>query len=434
MSYLFGDSAPSPFRTNFIEFLRLAMGFCAHALSVEHRVLLEQTRRIRLEEEIDADGEHLQQLLGRLTNTIEDATAGAEPRVSGYAADIQNKAREVVDAGLETMRQSLTESVAEIAQSIKLERKSNLTPLEKVTLAYDFPEATNTVHLRLSDGGRYTAWLESVTPYRLETVIELSVTAESVFAHDVRVDKFVEGLELRAPETAGWIRKESRMVPQKLGRFHITELTLGETSLIKLRSSPEPQASGYDISVEVEEPQVRIVRIGKDAEGSGAFDPEPSDIPNVLKLRDKLEEAANALTGKRRALTSARIAEQPIDESTGMRAFVEQLVLVMAPMVREIAAHSFSPGELVLRRMMADDRREEIFVTKAELRTILGDLTEMDRELFAPLELHHDAPLAPAIVRRLSQAPMEEQREDRDPPSGIKRSNRPPPLRSGMGG
>ena len=56
MSYLFGDSTPSPFRINFIEFLRLAVGFSVHALRVEHRVLLEQTRRIELEEETDADG------------------------------------------------------------------------------------------------------------------------------------------------------------------------------------------------------------------------------------------------------------------------------------------------------------------------------------------------------------------------------------------
>jgi hypothetical protein len=137
---------------------------------------------------------------------------------------------------------------------------------------------------------------------------------------------------------------------------------------------------------------------------------------------------------KRRALTSARIAEQPIAESAGMRALVEQLVLVMAPMVREIAAHSLSPGELILRRMMTDDRREEIFVTKSELRASLSDLSDADREFFAPLELNHDAPLAAAVARRLSQAPTEEQRQDRDPPSGIKRSNRPPPLRSGMGG
>ena len=432
MSYLFGDSTPSPFRINFIEFLRLAVGFSVHALRVEHRVLLEQTRRIALEEENDADGQRLERLLGRVTNTIEDASGGVQPRVAACAAEIQDKAREVVVAGLEAMRQSLTQNIAEIAQNIKLERKSSVTALEKVVLVYDLPEAKTTIHVRLSDGGRYAARMESETPYRLETVIELAVPAESAFAYDVRVDKFVEGLELRAPETGGWIRKESRMVPQKLGRFHITELTLGETSLIKLRSSPEPNATGFDISVGVEEPQVQIVKIGKDVEGSGAFEPEPSDIPNVLRLRDKLEEAAHGLLAKRRALTSARIADEPVEESAGMRSLVEQLIQVMAPMVREIAEHSLSPGELVLRRMMGDDRREEVFITKSELRASLDDLTDVDREFFAPLEL--DQEVAPAVARRFSQAPVAEQREDRDPPSGIKRSNRPPPLRSGMGG
>ena len=432
MSYLFGDSTPSPFRINFIEFLRLAVGFSVHALRVEHRVLLEQTRRIGLEEETDADGQRLERLLARVTNTIEDASGDVQPRVAACAVEMQDKAREVVAVGLEAMRLSLAQHIAEITQNIKLERKSSLTALEKVLLVYDLPEAKNTIHVRLSEGGRYAARLESETPYRLDTVIELAMPVESAFAHDVRVDKFVEGLELRAPETGGWIRKESRMVPQKLGRFHITELTLGETSIIKLRSSPEPNATGFDISVGVEEPQVHIVKIGKDMEGSGAFEPEPSDIPNVLRLRDKLEEAAHALLTKRRALTSARIADEPIEESAGMRALVEQLIVVMGPMIREIAEHSLSPGELVLRRMTGDDRREEVFITKSELRAHLDDLTDADREFFAPLEL--DQEVAPAVARRFSQAPAAALREDRDPPSGIKRSNRPPPLRSGMGG
>ena len=80
----------------------------------------------------------------------------------------------------------------------------------------------------------------------------------------------------------------------------------------------------------------------------------------MLRFRDKLEETSVALLSKRRAITSARIGQTPLEASEDMRMIIEQLVQVLAPVVREISAHSLSPDELVLRRMMGDDWREEI--------------------------------------------------------------------------
>jgi hypothetical protein len=408
------------------------MGFSVHVLSVERRVLTEQMKRIQLEDEAETDRQHLDELLLRLTKTLQDVSAHVQPRVAEHADLIQGKAREVVELGQQTVQQALTEDLAEIEQNIQLQRKSSLVALEKVLLVYDLPEAKNTIHVRLAEGGRYTAWLESVTSYGLSTTVELTVPAESVFAHDARVERFIEGLEIHAPETAGWIRKESRMLPQKLGRFHITELTLGDEALIKLRSTLEVQAAGYDISLGAEEPQVRIVKTGKDAE-QGSFDPEPGDVPNLLRLRDKLEEAAMTLSTKRRSLTSARFDDEPVERSTRMRALVERMVQVVAPMVREIAAHSLSSGELVLRRMIGEDRREEIFVTKSELQASLEGMSDADRQLFAPFELARGGAVSNATTGGASQVPQGPN-EDRAPESGVKRSNRPPPMRSGMGG
>jgi hypothetical protein len=208
---------------------------------------------------------------------------------------------------------------------------------------------------------------------------------------------------------------------------------LGDQSRIVLRSAPDAQSPGYDISLRAEEPHVHIVKTGKDGE-AGAFDPDPADLPTLLRLREKLEEAVLVLTTKRRALTSARLDEAPVEQSAQMRTLVDRLVQVLAPMVREIAAHSLSPGELVLRRMIGDDRREEIFVTKAELRANLEGMSDADRQLFAPLELNAGGAAPSTMPGRVSQVPTSSNDEDRAPASGVKRSNRPPPMRSGMSG
>jgi hypothetical protein len=83
--------------------------------------------------------------------------------------------------------------------------------------------------------------------------------------------------------------------------------------------------------------------------------------------------------------------------------------------------------------MIGEDRREEIFVTKSELQASLQGLSDVDRQLFAPLELDGGGAVSNATTGRVSQVPQR-QDEDRAPESGVKRSNRPPPMRSGMSG
>jgi hypothetical protein len=55
--------------------------------------------------------------------------------------------------------------------------------------------------------------------------------------------------------------------------------------------------------------------------------------------------------------------------------------------VQSVAARSLSPTELVIKRMLADGRREEIFVERAELVRKLDPLPAAHRALFAPLGL-----------------------------------------------
>src|SRR6266487_1945561 len=122
MSYLFGDSTASPFRINFVEFLRLALGFSAHVLRVERRVVAERSRRTTLEEAVEIDRRRLQQLLATLTDVVRRESAGAEPRVARCAEDIEEKALQQVEAGLQTLTATLAKDLADIERNIKLER------------------------------------------------------------------------------------------------------------------------------------------------------------------------------------------------------------------------------------------------------------------------------------------------------------------------
>ena len=92
---------------------------------------------------------------------------------------------------------------------------------------------------------------------------------------------------------------------------------------------------------------------------------------------------------------------------------VERLVEKMAPVVREIARHSLSPNELVLKRLLDNGRREEIFVSRQELEQKFEGLGDPWRALFVTLGLAEAPRLAlvtqpeqPASVPELAPAPV----------------------------
>jgi hypothetical protein len=96
----------------------------------------------------------------------------------------------------------------------------------------------------------------------------------------------------------------------------------------------------------------------------------------------------------------------------------QRLIAVIAPTVQQIAQRSRSPGELVLRRPLGDNRREEIFISTADLLKRLDGLPLHAREVFAPLRLGGE----PGV------APVDEPRRPARPAVEIKPAPAPPPA------
>jgi len=74
---------------------------------------------------------------------------------------------------------------------------------------------------------------------------------------------------------------------------------------------------------------------------------------------------------------------------------VDRLVEKMAPAVHEIARRSLAPTELVLKRLLDNGRREEIFLARRELEQKFEGLADRGRTILATLGLS-DGPLVVA--------------------------------------
>jgi hypothetical protein len=102
----------------------------------------------------------------------------------------------------------------------------------------------------------------------------------------------------------------------------------------------------------------------------------------------------------------------------------------MAPVVVEISRRSGAPGELVLRRNAGPRRREETYLTHAELLRKIFTLPPERRLVFSPLGLSSEelgaVSLPPRAASGVVPAPAAEPPARRSSQPG--RSAQPPPL------
>jgi hypothetical protein len=390
MSYLYGDSTPSPLKSNFIQFLGEAIDFSVNALQAAAQLDLLRKRILATKENAEAETTRLEAIGVSVAAAIERTPKGAlESPTATCAKAVLVSVTELVEKSALLTAATLATDVAALQVQETEQREACERALEGLLRAHDPPGTTATVHLLAGeDGEHYAATRRTQTPFGLECVMELEIAAPHALSQVARVDKFVPHLEIQAPESGGWLRKEIKNRPQRLEKHYLTEMSFAPgASSLRLRASVDAGAHGFDVEVRDTTPRVQIVRIGDASESPASFEISEADAAKMLALHEKLQASALEAGQNRTRLVSASLDQRPFVEVPDPGSFVDRLVGAMAPVVREIAQHSLAPGELVLKRLMGDHRREEIFVSKASLDEKLKVLPEVQRSRFRALGL-----------------------------------------------
>jgi hypothetical protein len=98
------------------------------------------------------------------------------------------------------------------------------------------------------------------------------------------------------------------------------------------------------------------------------------------------------LARHRTQIVEAKLDGESLQSHAKPTLLVERLIAVLVPETREIAARSQSRSELVLRRSLGGDRREEIFLSRQDLQRKLEPLNDRNRALFDSLLLDGGVP------------------------------------------
>jgi hypothetical protein len=400
--YLYGDSTPAPLKTDFIAYLRDMVDFAVQVLLWEGRAVEAARSAAMLQEATERGIVSVESMAADVAGVLDlSERAGLDPFVAHCATKIRSAAWDAVRGEAAAARATAEAEVSRAVEAVTKARTDCERALEALLLRQDVPDAVVVTKLGADSGIRYDARLMAQTPFGLSWEVALEIPAAHSLDRVVRVDRIVERLEIQVPEEAGWPHKPAKIRPLRIDRLYLTELVSAPAeAFMKLRATPEGGGAGCNLWIHRDSLAVRLERVNT----SGLALDAPCDIDGAdAEALHLLHETVSAWVGEiahsRRAPVVAKINDTPVHEHE-VCAVVERLVASVAPRVDEIARRSLSPGELVLRRRLGDNHREEIFLSKAELLKAIEPLSPALRGAFAPLNLWQATEL-PADTERV---------------------------------
>ncbi len=403
MNYIYGDAAEAPFSIDYLQLLRDVLEFSvAHLLAEQQRLSLS-TKELSVRSTADAEVKRIEELGRLVQKTIESANVGADGSALARAAQSMVRATgEQVRLAIDGVRAHQSQENAALAEQERLERERSKAALEKLLLAHDLPDTSFSQQLSAQASSRYVGRVATTSGMGVDAVIELEIAKEAgALTPIARVERFVPGIDLATPESGGWLRKETRLRPQRIDKLCVIELASGEGGTLKLRANPDGTGAGFDLRV-LDGGKVGATHTNEKGE-TQPFELPAEDVAKVVQLHAKVAEAAAEARFFRKRVVELTLDGDAFVDHDEPTVLIERLIEEMAPVVQEIARRSKSTDELVIKRITGDKRREEIFIAKAELLATLAPVPQRFRQLFASLGLEESRPSTrPAPIARPS--------------------------------
>ncbi len=395
-SCVYGDSTPFPHEGNFIELIRHAVDCGVALLTSQHVVHRAIARTADVNRAKHLERSRLEGMNATLKRTLAVERAPSAERLIRAGARILEASRMAIEAELVALETSAANELARARLSADQARTLAQRALETFLLHHDLPGTEVGLSLTAAEE-RYVAQAQVATPFGVEASFELQIPEAHEWGHHVRVGDLNAGTEVNVPAESGLFFKKVAVQPVKLDRLFVSALHAGfSRGALTLRRQPTSGA-GYKIDFDTsgERTRVLIVRIGED--GTETLDPAQAlageDAVHILRLWRRVLDSTEELARRRHAMTRAAFDGHPIHTFDQPSLVAEKLVRILAPVVLEISQRSGAPGELVLRRDVRAGRREEIYITKAELHEKVLTLPPLLRGVFDAFEL--DSPRSP---------------------------------------
>jgi len=411
MGRLYGDATPFPHDVDYLEIVRDAVHCAVCLLQAQHSIDEARTAIAARERTRLADRARLERIGEGVRKSLLIFDQGErESRVVNRVRDAGRAAIDEELAGIESI------AAAEHAVrrgDIEQARVAAHHALEDFLRKNVLPETELTISLR-AEGEGHSGDATMLTPFGVRAVFRLELPPNDEWQRQRRISELSPGTELQVPQEAGWISKRVELQRVKLDKLFVTEALVQPKSVrVEARKAFR---SGMGYALERGEVGGSILELNDDGAVKDTHPIEADDYAVADRLLSTVRAELERLAVHRGAMVSASFDGAPISELDEPRAIATRLIANLAPVCNEIERRSGGNDELILRRDVADGRREEKYVKKAELRELVCVLPIALRAPFEPLKLVPRSSLTPpppAVVDReeISMELIEEEPE-----------------------
>jgi hypothetical protein len=379
---VYGDSTPFAYGLDFLDALRALVDSCVAMLSVQETIDQAIIHSAELERELQGE----RRCLGALMESVRDATAlhmKGPARVRTAAQQVYSGARAAFDRSRGELERQWKVELSGTERIVDEACATSFQALEGFLLAHVPPQSSVSWRLAADDDG-YGGNMRIDTRFGLQAQFSLAIPTTHRWAHLVRVGDLAPGTTATMPRAA------ERRGKGTLHTVHLDKLVVSDAVLephriaLTLRRGARSGA-GYRIEVTSESGQTTAEVLDEDGRAAGGAH-EVEDRENLLPLVSALLDSTFELALRRQLMTAASLDDKSLRDRHEPRDLVLRLLGVYGPIATEIARRS-PRSELVLRRDVADGRREAIFLRRSELIDKYARLAPQQRALFEALNL-----------------------------------------------
>ncbi|HWM87813.1 MAG TPA: hypothetical protein VNO33_18290 [Kofleriaceae bacterium] len=388
--YRFGDGTPFPLRENFIETLVAAVDCCVAIYKVEAQVEEHHARVRDASRRADDEIRRLDALNGLIETALAPlvahkdtgrASEQAAARIFEAAGTIIRNSR----TGVARKRETSTHEI--LSPSV---REAVPVALGRFFCKHQLPRTEWNAHWKAGVEGPATADLNAQASRALELVFRATFAADSFWSRAIPMAELFGAAPVTATVDAG----KGRARQLRLDPMILTEVQVGPgREAMVLRASTKRPCPGLHILMpRPGEAGPLVVSLDKRDQSRGQpFYLDEIGAGAVIAAWRALERELPQLVAGRNELVTARLSGRDVSEIEHPGQLAEVILMSLATIVREMRMRSRVPGELILKRDLAADRREEMFVPRQVLWNKLSVLSPRHRQLFEAIGLSNEA-------------------------------------------
>lgn len=384
--YSYGDSTAFPLRENFLDTLMSTVRACTALFAIECELTTSDAKVREARSAAEIEFARLDSLQDELVKTL----TGAEGAPSSQAAQILSQ------AAAKVLGQTRTRIHASRDQAIAKATPRNLNArvrriLTSFWLTNELPHTRWRFRWRIDKDGEARTYL-CASSKGVSVDFRTQIGGNEIWSAPVLVSSLMPNLAIEVPI---WTRrcKGTQTKEESLDDYQIIEVdsSASRQRFVLRRSGKAKHALMITLADAAQSaPTVALIDEQHDVMGD-SHRLSVNEVERLGKLWNLLLEHSPSLLQSRSELAKVTIGNRNIETITRPSEIAEELLQIVAPLVREIRLRSRVPGELILKRNTGKGRREEIFISRESIQQQYQSLPERYQRIFDAMGLGNES-------------------------------------------